>query len=100
MNKIDLIGEFELTYAPDSAPALLIHHVVRGRDVAALDRASVDELRDLLATVQKRIRRLPDGHQAIFGAGGDVALYAPDGQRACYFNPDQAQKLARFLATG
>lgn len=93
----DLIGDFEVSYEPGAEPALVIFHVVRGRDVARLADAAVAELRALLAITQKRIRELPGGYRIVLGAGGDFSLYAPDGQRACYLNPDQAARLARLI---
>lgn len=94
----DLIGELEISYTPGAEPALVIHHLIRSRDVARLSAAEAVELRDLLAVAQKRIRELSGGHRLVLGAGGDFSLYTPDGQRACYLNPDQAARLARLLA--
>lgn len=95
--QIDVIGELEVTYQPGQEPALLIHHLIRGRDLARLSAAEAGELRELLAIDQKRIRVLSGGHRLVLGAGGDFSLYLPDGQRVCYFNPDQAARLARLL---
>jgi hypothetical protein len=93
----DLIGELEVTYQPGGSPALLIHHLIRGRDLARLSAAEADELRELLAVNQKRIRELSGGHRLVLGSNGDFSLYTPDGQRVCYFNPDQSVRLARLL---
>ena len=95
--RMDVIGELEVTYQPGQEPALLIHHLIRGRDLAALSAAEAGELRELLAVSQKRIRELSGGHRLVLGANGDFSLYLPDGQRVCYFNPDQALRLARML---
>jgi hypothetical protein len=94
--QISVIGDYEITYQPAAAPALVIHHVVRGYDVVHLDAAQLAELRALLAVRQKRIRTLGP-YQLILGEGGDITLYAAGGQRACYLNPDQAAALARLL---
>ncbi|NTU80994.1 MAG: hypothetical protein HGA45_16705 [Chloroflexales bacterium] len=96
---IAIIGDYEITYSDGGAPALVIHHVVRGYDAVTLDGAAAAELRELLATSQKRIRDL-GGYRAILGASGDIALYAPAGQRACYLTPEQAARLARLLGGG
>ncbi|NNJ10204.1 hypothetical protein EKD04_007675 [Chloroflexales bacterium ZM16-3] len=97
--QIEQIAEYEVSYRPEGEPALSFFHVVRGREVARLGAAEVAELRELLAVAQKRIRSLGD-KQLILGAGGDLSLYAPSGQRACYLNADQAQTLARLLGAG
>jgi hypothetical protein len=97
MDQTTIIGEYEVSYAPASEPALVIHHVVRGYDVLRLDAAAAAELGTLLAVQQKRIRELA-GHRALFGAAGDVSLYGPSGQRACYLNPEQAARLALLIA--
>lgn len=94
--QIDLIAEYEVTYRPDGDPALSLFHVVRGHEAARLGPAEVGELRELLAVAQKRIRNLGP-YQIILGAGGDLTLYGPGGQRACYLNPDQARRLARLI---
>jgi hypothetical protein len=94
--QIELIAEFEATYRAEGEPALSLYHVVRGREVVRLSAADVAELRELLAITQKRIRTI-GGLQAIFGAAGDLSLYAPSGQRACYLNPDQTRKLAKLI---
>jgi hypothetical protein len=93
---MELIAEYEVTYRPEGEPALALFHVVRGHEAARLGAAEVAELRGLLATQQKRIRGLGP-YQLILGAGGDISLHAPTGQRACYLNPDQARKLARLI---
>ncbi len=93
---IELIAEYEVSYRPEGEPALSLFHVVRGHEVARLGPAEVAELRELLSTVQKRIRSLGP-YQLILGAGGDLSLYAANGARACYLNPDQARKLARMI---
>jgi hypothetical protein len=95
--QIELIAEYEVTYREHGEPALALYHVVRGHDVARLSAPEVAELRELLAVTQKRIRSVGI-FQLIFGAGGDLSLYLADGRRACYLNPDQAQKLARFIS--
>ncbi|MCS6882389.1 MAG: hypothetical protein RMK84_14230 [Oscillochloridaceae bacterium] len=92
-----IIGDYEITYTPDGEPALVIHHVVRGYDAAVLDAAAVATLRDLLSIQQKRIRNLGK-YQAIFGSGGDMALYTAAGQRSVYLNADQTVRLAALLA--
>jgi hypothetical protein len=97
--KIEIIGDYEATYAPGGEPALVLHHVVQGFDAATLAAGEAAELRELLAARQKRIRAL-GSYQAIFGAEGDFALYAAGGRRACYLTPDQAARLARLLAAG
>ncbi|MCX7789746.1 MAG: hypothetical protein N2378_03825 [Chloroflexaceae bacterium] len=94
--EITLIGEYEITSTPDHEPALVIHHVVRGYDAAILDGAAVAMLRDLLAVSQKRIRAVGN-YQAIFGSGGDMALYTATGQRAVYLNAEQTARLAALL---
>ena len=95
--QMDVIGELEVTYQPGTEPALVIHHLVRGRDLARLSAAEAGELRELLAVSQKRIRELSGGHRLVLGANGDFSLYLPNGQRVCYFNPDQSERLARLL---
>jgi hypothetical protein len=97
--QVELIGEYELTYQADGDPALVAHHLIRGRDVLALDAAATSELRALLVEEQKRIRRL-GGYQLILGSGGDLTFYDTAGQRACYLNGDQARKLGRMLREG
>jgi hypothetical protein len=94
--KIEIIGDYEATYAPGGEPALLLHHVVQGFDAAALGAGEAAALRELLAVRQKRIRALGP-YQAIFGAEGDFALYAAGGRRACYLTVEQAARLARLL---
>ncbi|NTW02198.1 MAG: hypothetical protein HGA19_13095 [Oscillochloris sp.] len=94
--QFDLIGEYEVTYRREGEPALSFFHVVRDREVAQLATLAVAELRELLATDQKRIRSL-GGYQIILGAGGDLSIYATSGQRTCYLNADQARKLARMI---
>jgi hypothetical protein len=94
---INIIGEYEVSYAPTADPALVLHHLVRGYDVLRLGAAAAAELGALLAVQQKRIREL-DGHRALFGAAGDVSIYAPSGQRACYLNADQAALLGKLIA--
>jgi len=91
-----LIGDYEVTITPGGEPALEIFHVVRGHTVVALGSADAGALRDLLATEQKRIRELA-GYQLIFGAGGDLTFYSPNGTRACYLRADHAATLARYL---
>ncbi|MFV9506095.1 MAG: hypothetical protein AB4911_16210 [Oscillochloridaceae bacterium umkhey_bin13] len=93
---ITIIGEFEISHDPANEPALVIHHLIRGYDAVQLDAATTTELADLLTVQQKRIREL-GGYRVLFGAGGDVVFYAPNGQRACYFVPDQAAHLMRVL---
>lgn len=93
---IAIIGDYEVTYTDGGEPALVIHHVVRGYDAVTLAAAAAAELREFLAVSEKRIREL-GGYQAIFGAGGDLALYAPGGRRACYLTPEQAAQLVRLL---
>lgn len=95
---IALIGDYEVTWDPNSEPALVIHHVVRGYDAAVFDAETAMLLRDLLATQQKRIRTL-GAYQAIFGAGGDLALYTSTHRRAAYFTNDQAARLAALLGS-
>ncbi|RRR69325.1 MAG: hypothetical protein EI684_16055 [Candidatus Viridilinea halotolerans] len=97
MEKVVIIGEYEITYAPDQHPALSIHHVVRGYDLVRLEASAVAALGTLLAVQQKRIREL-DGFQVICGAAGDLSLYGPQGQRA-YFTADQVNQLAQLLAS-
>lgn len=91
-----LIGEYEVTYRAGGAPALVIHHVVRGHDVVALGAQEAAELRELLAVQQKRIREL-GGYRLIFGEGGDVVFYDQAGRRACYLNGPDAARLGRAL---
>lgn len=93
---IVIIGDYEITYAPDQEPALVIHHVVRGYDAAILDAAAVAKLRELLSIQQKRIRTL-GAYQAIFGSGGDMTLFTAANQRAVYLNADQTARLAALL---
>lgn len=95
--QITVIGEYELTHQPAAEPALVIHHVIRGYDVVHLPAADVAELAALLGVRQKRIRTLST-YQLIFGDGGDLTFYTTAGQRACYFNADQAAALGSFLA--
>jgi hypothetical protein len=95
--KIEIIGDYEATYAPGGEPALVLHHVVQGFDAARLSASEALELRELLAVSQKRIRTL-GAYQAIFGAEGDFALYAAGGRRACYLTTAQAARLATLLA--
>ena len=94
--QVELIGDYEATFTPGTEPSLVLHHLVRGHDVVTLGEAAVAELCQLLAVRQKRIREL-GGYNAILGAGGDLTLYTPAGQRACYLNSDQAARLARLL---
>lgn len=94
--RIELIGDYEVTVSPGGAPALVIHHVVRGADVVALGAADAMELRELLATQQKRIREL-GGYRLILGGSGDITLYAASGARACYLSADQAAALRKML---
>jgi hypothetical protein len=95
--QFDLIGEYEVTVTPGGAPALVVHHVIRGHDVAALGAADAAALRELLGVSQKRIREL-GGYRLIFGGGGDLTVYTAAGARACYFTADQAARLAGLLA--
>jgi hypothetical protein len=97
-SKINIIGEYEVSYDPTNDPALVLHHVVRGYDVLRLGAAAAAELATLLAVQQKRIREL-DGHRALFGAAGDVSIYGPNGQRACYLNADQAALVRRLMTS-
>jgi hypothetical protein len=92
--QIELIAEYEVAYRPEGD--LTLFHVVRGREAARLSAAEVAELRELLSVTQKRIRGLGP-YQLILGAGGDLSLHAPTGQRACYLNPDQVQELLRLI---
>ena len=94
--EIALIGEYECSLEGADERHLLIHHVPRGYDVVRLSGAAIDSLREELASIQKRIRAL-DGYQLIFGANGDLSIYGPQGQRACYFTTDQAQALYTML---
>jgi hypothetical protein len=94
--QISIIGEYELTRQPTD-PALVIHHVIRGYDVVHLIADHCTELAALISTQQKRIRTLGN-YQLLLGDGGDLTIYTAQGQRACYFNPDQVQVLRRFLA--
>lgn len=96
--QLELIGEYEITYTPGGQPALVIHHLIRGHDVAALGAADSAELGDLLAVSQKRIREL-GGYRVLFGDAGDLTLYTASGARACYLNADQAARLARLLGS-
>lgn len=93
---IELIGEYEVSFTAGEEPALVIHHLIRGHDVAALGAAEAAELRELLAVSQKRIREL-GGYRALFGEAGDMTLYTQAGARACYLNADQAARLGRLL---
>jgi hypothetical protein len=95
--RIELIGEYEVTVTLGGAPALVIHHVIRGHDVAALGADDAAELRELLTTQQKRIREL-GGYRLLLGGGGDLTLYTASGARACYLTADQAAALGRLLA--
>lgn len=95
--QIELIGEYEVSFERAGAPALVIHHLIRGHDVAALGAADAAELGALLAVSQKRIREL-GGYRALFGDAGDLTLYTASGARACYLNADQAARLGRLLA--
>lgn len=95
--QIELIGEYEVTVTPGGEPTLVMHHVVRGYNVVALSAGDADELAALLVTSQKRIREL-GGYRVLLGGGGDLTLYAPNGARACYLNPDQSARLAHILA--
>lgn len=94
--KIQLIGEYEVTYQ-GGEPALVIHHLVRGHDVASFGQAEAGALRELLGVRQRRIREL-GGQQLILGAAGDLTIYGPGGARACYLNEDQAATLGKMLA--
>lgn len=95
--QIELIGGYEVTYQPEAAPALVIHHLVRGYDAVTLDADAAAELGSLLRETQKRIRAV-GGYQLIFGEGGDLVIHAPNGQRAAYFNADQAMQLGKMFA--
>jgi hypothetical protein len=95
--QIELIGEYEVTLTPGGAPALTIHHLIRGHDVATMSLAEAHALRDELAVSQKRIREI-GGYRAIFGGAGDLTLYSASGARACYLNGDQTAQLGRLLA--
>lgn len=92
-----IIGEYEVTHRQGCAPALVIHHVVRGYDAVALAASECGALRELLAVQQKRIREL-GGYRVLLGAGGDLTVYDQAGRRACYLTPDQCARLARLLA--
>lgn len=94
--QIVIIGEYEVSYDAAGAPALVIHHVVRGYDVAVFDAATAGELGALLAIRQKRIREL-GGYRVVFGGGGDVTLYTAANQRAVYLTSEQAARLAALL---
>ena len=94
--QIVLIAEFEVSVRPNGEPALAFHHVIRDRTVATFELAAAQELRDLLAIEQKRIR-VVGGCQVIFGAGGDLTIYSPNGQRAVYLNDFQAGQLSALL---
>lgn len=94
---VTVIATFEVSYEPTAAPALVMHHLIQGYDTVRMDAATAAELGALLTIQQKRIREL-GGYRALFGASGDLALYAPNGQRACYLNADQTAQLARVLA--
>lgn len=94
--QIDLIAEYEVTFQPAAEPALALFHVVRSREVVRLTAAEVAELRELLAVEQKRIRSL-GSYQLLLGAGGDLSFSLANGQRACYLNADQVQKLVRLI---
>ena len=94
--QVAIIGEYEVTSAAGTDPALVMHHVVRGYDAVRLGPDEAAALRELLGVAQKRIREL-GGYRVILGAGGDLTLYDGAGRRACYLNGDQAAQLARLL---
>lgn len=94
--QVALIGEYEVTYQAGGAPALVLHHVVRGYDALALGADDTAALHALLAVRQKRIREL-GGYRVLLGAGGDLTVYDQAGQRACYLSGDDADRLARLL---
>jgi hypothetical protein len=94
--QVVIIGEYEVTYEADGAPALVVHHVVRGYDVVTLTTEEAVELRELLAVQQKRIREL-GSYRVILGAGGDLTIYDQAGRRACYLSGDDAGRLGRLL---
>lgn len=94
--QIALIGEFEAAYHPDATPALVLHHLIRGYDAVMLNADEVAVLRDLLSSVQKRIREL-GAYRLILGAGGDLTFYTASGQRSAYLNADQMRQLARLI---
>lgn len=94
--QVALIGEYEVTWQAGGAPALVLHHVVRGYDAVALGADATAELRELLAVRQKRIREL-GGYRVLLGAGGDLTFYDQAGRRACYLGGDDAGRLARLL---
>ena len=96
MTETILLGDYEISYAPADRPVLIMHHLIRGYDAVRLDAAAASELGVLLRTNQKRIREL-GGYQVMCGAAGDLTLYGPGGQRACYFTPDQTSRLAQLL---
>ncbi len=96
MTQTILLGDYEIHYAPTDQFALIMHHLIRGYDAVRLDAAAANELGVLLHTNQKRIREL-GGYQVMCGAAGDLTLYGPGGQRACYFTPDQTLILAQLL---
>lgn len=92
----ELIGDYEATFTPGGAPALVLHHLVRGADVVRLGDGELQSLRELLATSQKRIREL-GSYRVILGAAGDLTFYDAAGRRACYLTGDQGARLARLL---
>lgn len=96
MTQTILLGDYEVSYAPTDQPAFIMHHLIRGYDAVRLDAAAARELGMLLRVNQKRIREL-GGYQVICGTAGDLTLYGPGGQRACYVNPDQTLLLAQLL---
>ena len=96
MTQTILLGDYEVSYAPADQPALIMHHLIRGYDAVRLDAAAARELGLLLRVNQKRIREL-GGYQVICGAAGDLTIYGPGGQRACYVNSAQTSILAQLL---
>ncbi|MEF3275749.1 MAG: hypothetical protein K6356_15375 [Chloroflexus sp.] len=94
--QIKLIGEFEVAYHPEATPALILHHLIRGYDAVVLNADEVAMLRELLGTVQKRIREVGN-YRLILGAGGDLTFYTTTGQRSAYLNADQMRHLARLI---
>jgi hypothetical protein len=91
-----LIGEYEISYT-STPPLLIIHHIIRGRDVVRLADDDVATFVALLAEEGKRIRALA-AYQVIFGGSDDLSFYSTaTGGRAAYFNAIQVGQLRQFL---